>query len=124
VKFDQMGKVKRPFQILSGGYQIVFKNGKWSQVFGSRAKEQAFKQEDRRQHRSEQRKLGTLRPAELAVIHKAEAQEKKRLAMEMSKANELQRVVGRKRMRSANIPVHIPPMRRSNGHAGHGSVTH
>src|SRR3954469_12476309 len=39
VKFDQMGKVKRPFQILSGGYQIVFKNGKWSQVFASRAKQ-------------------------------------------------------------------------------------
>ncbi len=124
VKFDQMGKVKRPFQILAGGYQIVFKNGKWSQVFASRAKEQAFKQEDRRLHRSEERKLGTLRPAELGVIHRAEAEEKKRLAMEMSKEQELQGVVERKRSRSASIPVHVPPTRRSNGHAGHGSQTH
>src|SRR5713101_6192700 len=35
VKLDQMSKVKRPFQILSGGYQIVFKRGKWSQTSGS-----------------------------------------------------------------------------------------
>lgn len=56
VKFDQMGKVSRPFQILKGGYQIVFKNGKWTQVFGSPAKKKAFATEDRRGHRSEQRK--------------------------------------------------------------------
>ena len=68
-KFDQLNKVKRPFQILSGGYQIIFKNGKWSQVFGSRAKKRAFKREDRDQHRSEIRnalqtgKLKKLRPS-------------------------------------------------------------
>jgi hypothetical protein len=56
VRFDYMNKVKRPFQILSGGYQIIFKNGRWSQVFGSRSKEEAFRREDRRGHRSEQRK--------------------------------------------------------------------
>ena len=55
VKFDQMKKVGRPFQILSGGYQIVFKNGKWSQVFGSKSKKKRFAKEDRRGHRSEQR---------------------------------------------------------------------
>ena len=32
VKLDHLGKVKKPFQILAGGYQIIFKNGKWSQV--------------------------------------------------------------------------------------------
>ena len=56
VKFDQMNKVSRPFQILKGGYQIVFKSGKWTQVFGSAGKKKAFAQEDRRGHRSEQRK--------------------------------------------------------------------
>src|SRR6185369_14661249 len=56
VRFDQMGKVSKPFQILSGGYQIVFRNGKWSQVYGSVAKKKAFAQEDRRGHRSEERK--------------------------------------------------------------------
>lgn len=55
VQFDQMDKVHQPFQILSGGYQIVFRNGKWSQVFGSETKKKAFAKEDRRQHRSEQR---------------------------------------------------------------------
>ncbi|HET7200678.1 MAG TPA: hypothetical protein VFI80_07695 [Burkholderiales bacterium] len=55
VTFDRMKKVARPFQILSGGYQIVFKSGKWSQVFGSKSKKKRFAREDRRGHRSEQR---------------------------------------------------------------------
>jgi hypothetical protein len=55
VKFDQLNKVNRPFQILSGGYQIIFKNGKWSQIFGSASKKKRFAREDRRGHRSEQR---------------------------------------------------------------------
>jgi len=54
-QFDQMKKVKKPFQVLSGGYQIIFKNGKWSQVYGSAAKKKSFAREDRRGHRSEQR---------------------------------------------------------------------
>jgi hypothetical protein len=56
VRFDQSGKVSRPFQILAGGYQIIFKNGKWSQIFGSPSKKKRFAKEDRRGHRSEQRK--------------------------------------------------------------------
>jgi hypothetical protein len=56
VPFDRMNQVKRPFQILKGGYQIIFKNGKWSQIFGSPAKKKQFAKEDRRGHRSEQRK--------------------------------------------------------------------
>ena len=55
VRFDQSGKVSRPFQILAGGYQIIFKNGKWSQIFGSPSKKKRFAREDRRGHRSEQR---------------------------------------------------------------------
>jgi hypothetical protein len=60
VQFDRMSKVTKPFQVLSGGYQIVFKSGKWTQVFGSGSKKREFAQEDRRQHRSEQRKKKTL----------------------------------------------------------------
>jgi hypothetical protein len=56
VKFDHLGKLKKPFQILPGGYQIVFKNGKWTELHGSIAKVRAFGREDRRQHRSETRK--------------------------------------------------------------------
>ncbi len=57
VKFDQLNKVKKPFQILSGGYQIVLKNGKWSQIFGSATKKKDFANEDRRGHRSTRRRF-------------------------------------------------------------------
>jgi hypothetical protein len=56
VRFDQMNAVSQPFEILKDGYQIIFENGKWSQIFGSKAKEEAFAKEDRKEHRSEQRK--------------------------------------------------------------------
>jgi hypothetical protein len=55
VKFDYLDKVKKPFQILSGGYQIIYKNGKWSQTLGSATKKKSFDGEDRRGHRSETR---------------------------------------------------------------------
>lgn len=60
VQFDQMKQITKPFQILKGGYQIVFKGGKYSQVFGSKAKEKRFREEDRRGHRSETRKSGKM----------------------------------------------------------------
>lgn len=63
VPFDHLKKVKKPFQILSGGYQIIFKNGKWSQVFGSASKKKRFALEDRRGHRSEQRGAKPMRRA-------------------------------------------------------------
>ncbi len=63
VPFDHMRKVTRPFQILSGGYQIVFKNGQWTQIYGSAAKKRRFLAEDRRGHRSEQRRARRLRPS-------------------------------------------------------------
>jgi len=61
VRFDYLNKVKKPFEILKGGYQIIFKGGKWSQVFGSKLKARAFAKEDRRGHRSEQRKQRRLK---------------------------------------------------------------
>src|SRR6266702_3283677 len=51
-QFDYLKKVRRPFQILPGGYMPVFRNGRWTQVFGSRAKAHRFAREDRRGHRS------------------------------------------------------------------------
>src|SRR6266852_8856372 len=54
-QFDHLNKVKKPFQILSGGYQIIFKSGKWTQVFGSASKKKSFAREDRRGHRSKTR---------------------------------------------------------------------
>jgi hypothetical protein len=71
VKFDAMGKVDKPFQILKDGYQIVFKGGKWSQVYGSKAKAKAFAKEDRRGHRSGARKAGRLLRAEAGKIRAA-----------------------------------------------------
>lgn len=60
VQFDRMKHVTRPFQILKDGYQIIFKNGKWSQVYGSKLKQKHFRKEDRRGHRSETRKSGVM----------------------------------------------------------------
>ena len=74
VQFDQMKKVSSPFQILKGGYQIIFKGGKWTQVYGSETKRRSFAKEDRRGHRSEQRKKrGKLKPASLQQIKRAAA---------------------------------------------------
>src|SRR3989442_14762285 len=44
VQFDQVNQVTQPFQILQGGYQIIFKDGRWSQVFGTKdeTKKKAF----------------------------------------------------------------------------------
>jgi len=56
VQFDHLNKVKKPFEILSGGYQIIFQNGKWKNIYGSEAKEKRFSKEDRKGHRSEIRK--------------------------------------------------------------------
>lgn len=73
VQFDQVNRVKQPFEILAGGYQIILKNGKWSQLVGSAAKKKSFAKEDRRQHRSEQRKLRKLKLSKPVVLGKRKA---------------------------------------------------
>lgn len=55
-KFDYLGKLKKPFTMTKGGYLIIFKAGKTSEVFGSKAKEKRFGKEHRLGHRSEHRK--------------------------------------------------------------------
>jgi hypothetical protein len=52
-QFDYMKKVSRPFQILKGGYQIVFRNGRETEITGSKAKTGRLRLEDKRHHRSE-----------------------------------------------------------------------
>ncbi len=71
VKFDHLNKVKRPFQVLSGGYQIILKSGKWSQVYGSATKKKLFAREDRRGHRSEQRAKRKLKPSSAKLFARA-----------------------------------------------------
>jgi len=72
VQFDRLKKVRKPFQILSGGYQIVFKNGKWSQIYGSAPKKKRFAGEDRRGHRSELRKKTKRKRASVTKAARAE----------------------------------------------------
>src|ERR1035438_8038672 len=72
VQFDHMNKVRKPFQILADGYQIVFRHGKWTQDCGSVKKAKAFRKEDRLGHRSEQRKAKELLPADVKKIRHAE----------------------------------------------------
>lgn len=104
VKLDQMGKVKKPFEILSGGYQIIFKGGKWSEIYGSASKKLAFQKEDRRGHRSEERKQRRLKPAEPQKIRKAEAAAERRAISteeqgDRTKARVIASVAGRVRSR-------------------------
>jgi len=61
IRFDHSRKVRRPFQILPGGYQQVFKRGRWKEIFRSTRKAKRFAREDRRGHRTQQRIKRTLR---------------------------------------------------------------
>jgi hypothetical protein len=54
-KFDHLGVLTKPFSMSKGGYMILKKQGKVSEVFGSAAKAKRFAQEDRVGHRSEYR---------------------------------------------------------------------
>jgi hypothetical protein len=60
-KFDHLGLLKKPFTMTKGGYMIIKKKGKVSQVFASKAKERRFAKENRLEHRSEYRKPRGLR---------------------------------------------------------------
>ena len=55
-KYDHLGLLTKPFSMTKGGYMIIKKRGKVSEVFGSKAKEKRFAREDRLGHRSEFRK--------------------------------------------------------------------
>lgn len=55
-KFDHLGLLKKPFAMTKGGYVIIKKKGKVTEVFGSKAKEERFARECRLGHRSEYRK--------------------------------------------------------------------
>jgi hypothetical protein len=55
-KFDHLGLLTKPFSMTKGGYVIIKKKGKVSQVFANKAKERRFGKEARRGHRSEYRK--------------------------------------------------------------------
>ncbi|HET6462364.1 MAG TPA: hypothetical protein VFH33_01065, partial [Candidatus Krumholzibacteria bacterium] len=54
-RFDHMNRVKKPFEILAGGYQIIFKDGQWTEIFASSATAKRFAREDHRGHRIEAR---------------------------------------------------------------------
>ena len=54
-QFDHLKKIRRPFQVLKGGYSLVRDGKQVRQIFGSLEKEERFACEDRRWHRSEYR---------------------------------------------------------------------
>lgn len=56
-RFDHLGLLKKPFSMTRGGYVIIKKQGKVSEVFGSSAKARRFAREVRLGHRSEFRKF-------------------------------------------------------------------
>ena len=55
-KYDHLGLLAKPFSMTKGGYVIIKKKGKVTEVSGSKAKEKRFARENRRGHRSEYRK--------------------------------------------------------------------
>lgn len=65
-RFDHCERVRKPFQLDEGGYQQVYKRGKWIEVWGSAAKKKRFAKEDRRGHRTAQRRIGKRRPSTVA----------------------------------------------------------
>jgi hypothetical protein len=74
VQFDYLKKVTKPFQILKGGYSLVRSGTKVKQVFGSKAKENKFRMEDRTEHRTQYR-IAMLKnkPANSARLQAAKA---------------------------------------------------
>lgn len=67
--FDHLHKITRPFEILKGGYQVVFRDGRWTEIFGSTMTKKAFAKEDRRGHRSEMRQA--VQPTKGATARRA-----------------------------------------------------
>lgn len=55
-KYDHLGLLTAPFTMTHGGYCIIKKNGRVTEIFASKEKKAQFKKEDRRGHRSEYRK--------------------------------------------------------------------
>jgi hypothetical protein len=58
-QFDHMKKIKKPLQLLPGGYASVFINGAWTQIFGSKKRAHMAEIEDRIQHRAKTRRNTT-----------------------------------------------------------------
>jgi hypothetical protein len=54
-KFDHLGKLKRPFELLPGGYQITVKDGVWKNLYGSPEKKKRHEKQDRRDRRGDRR---------------------------------------------------------------------
>ncbi len=50
-KYDQMGLVKKPFQTLSGGYQIIMGRGSIRLIFGSKEAKQKFEIKNGKNHK-------------------------------------------------------------------------
>lgn len=56
-RFDHARRVQRPFQILAGGYMSVYKNGRWTQIYGSKGKRHRMRDEARRANRGRRARL-------------------------------------------------------------------
>jgi len=63
-KFDEVGTCKKPFEIRPGGYMSIFKNGEWTEIFGSKRALARHQREDRRGRRPTRRG----RPLEISQL--------------------------------------------------------
>jgi hypothetical protein len=83
-KFDHLGLLKAPFSKTKNGYVIIKKKGKVSEAFGSKTKENRFKQkEDRTGHRSEYRKSTKDKPKLIKAVSPRVAEKNMHAHMQM-----------------------------------------
>jgi hypothetical protein len=67
-KFDFLGRINKPFEILKGGYSTIMRNGVISQIFGSEQKARRFAAEDRRGHRSTSRSAPSFGAGDIGTV--------------------------------------------------------
>lgn len=59
-KTDHLGNTKKAFHIPARGYMPIFKDGAWTQIFGSQAKQVDYAKKDRSERRFARRKKRSL----------------------------------------------------------------
>jgi hypothetical protein len=73
IKFDQLRKISKPFQILKGGYMPVFKNGTWGPLFSDKRTESTFKQHHHSRTAKMMKDRLLWKPAELKTMANPDA---------------------------------------------------
>jgi hypothetical protein len=77
-RYDHLGLLRRPFQILRAGYARKFRGGKWRDVWGSAKAARRFEDDERASHRRGMRSGSRRRRSEIARAPRTSRAERKR----------------------------------------------